>query len=178
MKKELRKELLWEFTTPTSLGATRLQPMAPPFVSSDASIGVIPGEEMGGEDSTGTGNLAGGGFSSHVDKDMAQCSQERVGGGPHEGADILQNNSCQMNLKDGSLIIEEEEIPLRKPKVSKDPNCYKAVLTEGVCLPPLAEPVVPVRVDGAQADYCWELLEQPTSSFDSRLVARMLVDLQ
>ena len=81
MKKELREELLREFTTPTSLGVTQLRPMAPPFVSSDATIGVIPGEEMGGEDSTGTG----GGFSSHIDKDM----QERVGGGPHEGADIL-----------------------------------------------------------------------------------------
>ena len=27
---------------------------------------------------------------------------------------------------------------------SKEPNCYKAVLTEGVCLFPLAETVVPV----------------------------------
>lgn len=117
MKKELREELLWEFTTPTSLGVTRLQPMAPPFVSSDATIGVILGEEMGGEDSTGTGNPSGGGFNSHIDKDMAQSSQERVGGGPHEGANILQTHSCQVNLKDGSLIIGEEEIPLRKPKV-------------------------------------------------------------
>ena len=61
---------------------------------------------------------------------------------------------------------------------SKEPNCYKAVLTEGVCLPPLAETVVPVRVDGAQADYCWGLLEQPTCSFESLLVARTLLDLQ
>ena len=59
---------------------------------------------------------------------------------------------------------------------SKEPNCYKAVLT-GVCLPPL-ETVFPMRVDGAQLDYCWGLLEQPTCSFESLLVARTLVDLQ
>ena len=94
------------------------------------------------------------------------------------GLDFLQAHSCQVNLKDGSLVIGEEEIPLRKSKASKEPNCYKAVLTEGVCLLPLAETVVPVRVDGAQADYRWGLLEQPTSSFDNLLVARTLVDLQ
>ena len=94
------------------------------------------------------------------------------------GLDFLQAHSCQVNLKDGSLVIGEEEIPLRKSKASKEPNCYKAVLTEGVCLLPLAETVVPVRVDGAQADYRWGLLEQPTSSFDDLLVARTLVDLQ
>ena len=94
------------------------------------------------------------------------------------GLDFLQTHSCQVNLKDGSLIVGEEEIPLKKMKASKEPNCYKAVLTEGVCLPPLAETVVPVRVDGAQADYRWGLLEQPTCSFESLLVARTLVDLQ
>ena len=93
------------------------------------------------------------------------------------GLDFLQAHSCQVNLKDGSLVIGEEEIPLRKSKASKEPNCYKAVLTEGVCLLPLAETVVPIRVDGAQADYRWGLLEQP-SSFDDLLLARTLVDLQ
>ena len=92
--------------------------------------------------------------------------------------DFLQTHSCQVNLKDGSLVIGEEEIPLRKLKASKEPNCYKVVLTEGVCLLPLAEMVVRVRVNGAQADYHWGLLEQPTSSFDNLLVARTLVDLQ
>ena len=61
------------------------------------------------------------------------------------GLDFLQTHSCQVNLKDGSLIVGEEENPLNKLKASKEPNCYKAVLTEGVCLPPLAETVVPVK---------------------------------
>ena len=52
------------------------------------------------------------------------------------GLDFLQAHSCQVNLKDGSLVIGEEEIPLRKLKASKEPNCYKAVLTEGVSTPP------------------------------------------
>ena len=56
------------------------------------------------------------------------------------GLDFLQTHSCQVNLKDGSLIVGEEEIfnSLKKMNTSKEPNCYKAVLTEGVCLPPLA----------------------------------------
>ena len=86
--------------------------------------------------------------------------------------------STDSQLSGESLIIGEEEVPLKKLKASKEPNYYKAVVTEGVCLPPLAETVVPVRVDGAQADYHWGLLEQPTGLFDSLLVARMLVDLQ
>ena len=50
-------------------------------------------------------------------------------------ASLDQTQSCQVNLKDGSLIVGEEEIPLKKLKACKEPNCYKAVLTEGVCLP-------------------------------------------
>ena len=81
--------------------------------------------------------------------------------------DFLQTHSCQVNLKDGSLVIGEEEIPLRKLKASKEPNCYKVVLTEGVCLLPLAEMVVRVRVNGAQAiigDY-WNNRQVPLTTF-------------
>ena len=40
LKQELREELLQELATPISLGGTRLRPMAPPFVPSDATVGV------------------------------------------------------------------------------------------------------------------------------------------
>ena len=39
LKQELCKEQLRELATPTSLGVTRLRPMAPPFVPSDATVG-------------------------------------------------------------------------------------------------------------------------------------------
>ena len=68
LKQELREELLQELATSTSLGFTRLRPMAPLFVPSDTTVGVVPGEGTGGGDSTGTGDAPGGGLdSSHVD---------------------------------------------------------------------------------------------------------------
>ena len=60
LKQELREELLRELATPTSLGVTRLRPVAPPFVPSDATVGEIPREGTGGGDATGTGDAPGG----------------------------------------------------------------------------------------------------------------------
>ena len=96
------------------------------------------------------------------------------------GLDFLQAHGCQVNLKEGSLIIGEEEVPLKKPKATIEPSCYKVVLTEGVRLPPLAETVVPVRLEGAGPNYRWGLLEQTEAAkpVDNLLVARTLVDLQ
>jgi len=39
------------------------------------------------------------------------------------GLDFLQTHNCQVNLKDGSLIIGEEEIPLRKSQATVEPVC-------------------------------------------------------
>ena len=47
--------LLRELATPTSPGVTRLWPMAPPFVPSDATVGVV-----GGGEALGTGDAPGG----------------------------------------------------------------------------------------------------------------------
>ena len=92
LKQELREELLQELATSTSLGVTRLRPMAPSFVPSDATVGVVPGEGTGGGDSTGTGDAPGGGLdSSHVDGDATHSSRRReaisVGGGPYGDAE-------------------------------------------------------------------------------------------
>jgi len=100
------------------------------------------------------------------------------------GLDFLQTHNCQVNIKDGSLIIGEEEIPLKKSPATVEPTCYKVVLKEDVCIPPLAEAVIPVRLEGAGddgtgMDYHWGLLEQEMPKFlDNLLVARTLVDLQ
>ena len=87
LKQKLREELLRELATPTSLGVTRLRPMAPPFVPSDATVGEIPREGTGEGDATGTGDAPGGRIDgSHDDGDTARISREReaisVGGGP------------------------------------------------------------------------------------------------
>ncbi len=95
------------------------------------------------------------------------------------GLDFLQPYGCQVNLKDGALILREEEIPLKKPSSSKARAvCCKAVLMEGVTLPPLSEMVVPMEVECPHTSIL-ELLEQKTTGYpsDGLLVARTLVDL-
>ena len=89
LREELLQELLQELATPTSLGSTRLRPMAPLFEPADATVGVVPGEGMGGGDSTGTGDAPGGGLdSSHVDGDTTHSSWRiSVGGGPYGDAE-------------------------------------------------------------------------------------------
>ena len=95
-----------------------------------------------------------------------------------EHASIHGRGQLQLGIESLVLPNCRKGIPL-KSKASKKPNWYKAMLAEGVCQTPLAKTVAPVRVDGAQADYHWELLEQPTSLFASLLVARTLIgDLQ
>ena len=96
------------------------------------------------------------------------------------GLDFLKSHGCQVNLKDESLTIGEEEVPLKKSSATPEPTCYKAVLVEGVCLPPLSDTVIPVKMDGTESDYRWGILEQTKapSSLDGLLVARTLVDLR
>ena len=92
------------------------------------------------------------------------------------GLDFLYPNGCQVNLRDQLLTIGEHQIPLKRSCIVTDQVC-KAVLVRKVCLPPLAETIVPVRVEGAQL-YTVGLLEQSTdpTHFDDLLVARTLVD--
>ena len=93
---------------------------------------------------------------------------------------IFLSHGCQVNLKDGALIIGEEKNPLKKPPAMYLSTCSQAVLMEGVCLPPLSEVVVPVRMDRTEVDCRWGLLEQTTApiSLDGVMIARTLVDLR
>jgi len=60
------------------------------------------------------------------------------------GLDFLRTHNCQVNLKDGSLIIGGRNST--EKVTSYCGACYKVVLKEGVCIPPLAETVIPVRL--------------------------------
>ena len=98
------------------------------------------------------------------------------------GLDFLEPNRCQVNLKDGALIIGEEEIPLERSNMTTEPACNKAILLDAVCLPSLSEMVVPVKVDTAGASSRWGILGRSRSKEVSRasdclLVGRTLVDL-
>ena len=96
------------------------------------------------------------------------------------GLDFLQSHNCQVNLRDGVLTVDGEETPLKRSTTTQEPTCFRVVLTEGVCLPPLSEIVVPVTVDGAGEHQRWGLLERMSAPhpFNDLLVARTLVDLK
>ena len=97
------------------------------------------------------------------------------------GLDFLQSHNCQVNLQDGVLTIDGKETPLRRSTaVQPEPSCCRVVLSEGVCLPPLSESVVPVTVDGVGEHQRWGLLEQSSTPhrYSDLLVARTLVDFQ
>ncbi len=98
------------------------------------------------------------------------------------GLDFLQPYGCHVNLRDGALTLREEEIPLKKPSLATKALCCKAVLQEGVGLPPLSEAVVSVAIECPHDNSRWavlEPLEQSAAGFpsDGLLIGRTLVDL-
>ena len=96
------------------------------------------------------------------------------------GLDFLQSHDRLVNLKEGALTIAGEEIPLKKQPAAIEATCCKVVLAEHVQLPPRSETVVPVKLEGAKANYQWGLLERSTTSasIDGVLVGRTLVNIQ
>ena len=96
------------------------------------------------------------------------------------GLDFLQSHNCLVNLKDESLTISGEEIPLKKQPVTTESTCCRVVLAERVHLPPRSEMVVPVKIEGAKVECPRGLIEQSTapSSIDGVMIARTLVNTQ
>ena len=91
-----------------------------------------------------------------------------------------------MNLRNGTLQVGEEEIPLQKPAAVTTLTSCRAVLETTVILPPQSECVVPAKVDGQWKDKPiarWGIMEAGTrnkeaeSALEGLLVARTLVDL-
>ena len=64
------------------------------------------------------------------------------------GLDFLEPHECLVNLKNGTLQIGEEEIPLQKPASVGSLTSCRAVLETTVILPPQSECVVSAKVDG------------------------------
>ena len=93
------------------------------------------------------------------------------------GLDFLRSHNCHVNLKDGVLVVDREETPLRRSVTEQEPSCCRVVLSEGVGL---RQSVVPVTVNGASEHQRWGLLEQISTQPSSRdlLIARTHVDLK
>jgi len=68
------------------------------------------------------------------------------------GTDFLEPLGCVVNLRDCTLSLGDEEVPLQRIKPQHtSPPCYHAVLDQTVTLPPHSESLVPVRIEGLQS---------------------------
>ena len=54
------------------------------------------------------------------------------------GLDFWQSHNCQVNLKDGVLVVYGEETPLRRSAIGKEAQLLWSGMS-GVCLLPLSE---------------------------------------
>ena len=100
------------------------------------------------------------------------------------GLDFLEPHEYLVNLRNGTLQMGEEEIPLQKPAVVTTLTSCRAVLETTVILPPQSECVVPAKMDGQwKHKPRWGIMEAGTrnkeaeSALEGLLVARTLVDL-
>ena len=71
----------------------------------------------------------------------------------------MQYHNCLVNLKDHCLRIGSREIPLKKSKGETSASCCRAVLSKDVSIPPLSETIIPVRINGANTDSEWGIME-------------------
>ncbi len=97
------------------------------------------------------------------------------------GLDFLEPQGCMVNLREGTLLIGEEEIALEKSADTQAGKCCRAVLEASVQIPPCFEIVVTAKVRGLGNSTRWGILEtQPGGGSllrDGLLVGRTLVDL-
>ncbi len=89
-----------------------------------------------------------------------------------------------MDLADGILHCNGEEMPLQRPGGSSLPRTCRAVLDAAVTLPPYSEGVASARVEGVvqTLGQRWGVLEpardqEPVGALRGLLVGRRLVDL-
>ncbi len=97
------------------------------------------------------------------------------------GLDFLEPQGCMVNLREGTLLIGEEEIALEKSADTQAGKCCRAVLEASVQIPPCSEIVVTAKARGLGSSARWGILEtQPGGGSllrDGLLVGRTLVDL-
>ena len=96
------------------------------------------------------------------------------------GLDFLAPQGCLVNLKDNSLWIGDEEVPMQRlnPQPILRP-CCRVILERSVDLPPHSESLATVKILGRCADRRCGILEPDGShSIDGVMTGRTLVDLQ
>ena len=97
------------------------------------------------------------------------------------GLDFLASRGCLVNLKDNSLRIGGEEVPLQRSNSElTSPPCCRVILDKTVDLPPHSESLAPVKIQGhLLTNGKWGILESDSShSIDGVMTGRTLVDLE
>ncbi len=100
------------------------------------------------------------------------------------GLDFLERNRCIVDLADGTLCCNGEELPLQKSIGCSRPKTFRAVLDAAVTIAPFSEGMASARVEGLtnSSDERWGLLEPASDQGLSRplgglLIGKTLVDL-
>ncbi len=75
------------------------------------------------------------------------------------GLDFLEPQGCMVNLREGTLLIGEEEITLEKSADTQAGKCCRAVLEASAQIPPCSEIVVTAKVRGLGSSARWGILE-------------------
>ena len=96
------------------------------------------------------------------------------------GLDFLEHHGCQVDLKEGVLLIGEEEVPLQQPQKDAEPSTCRVIAQNSVNLPPRSETIVPASLMNFSGDARWGVLspDRVAPAIDGLLIGKTLVDLQ
>ena len=96
------------------------------------------------------------------------------------GTDFLTPNRCLVDLKNGVLSINDNQVPLMRLKQMKTPTCSKVTLDSTVDLPLMSEAVACGKLLGKPENMTWGIIEPDTlqsKPLDDLLVGRSLIDI-
>ena len=102
---------------------------------------------------------------------------------PHQrilGLDFLEHHGCQVDLKQGILLIAEEEVPLQQPRKDAEPSCCRVIAQDTVNLSPRSETIVPACLVDFKGGTRWGVLSPGPEQccLDDLLIGKTLVDLE
>ena len=96
------------------------------------------------------------------------------------GTDFLTPHQCVVDLKNNTLTVGREQVPLRMPRQVTILTCCKVTLEDCVDLPPFSETVTYASIQHRPSSMVWGILEPSedvrSKPLDGLLVGRALVD--
>ena len=96
------------------------------------------------------------------------------------GLDFLERHGCQVDLKEGVLLIGEEEVPLQQAQKDAEPSTCRVIAQDSVNLPPRCETIIPASLLNFNGNARWGVLspDRKAQSLNGLLIGKTLVDLR